>query len=178
MYSWINSHTNKFCMQTNYSCRNGEIFRTQFLYSFMEHIKKSHLEDCWSSDSVELLLRFWHFRNNEDTKGIGCIGCKRFVMLSWINLKNYTLGRELSIDGSIILWRGNFSFHQYIPIKWHKYVKKLHALWAKWLCMECILWYDGFHVWIRSRGKHRNNCDQEMSKQRTFTIIHEYSSRK
>ena len=108
-------------------------------------VKKPRIEDYWSTDPVmatpifnstmprdrfELLLRFWHFCNNEvaiegnrlfKLKNICDALLKRFQAL-------YTPGKEVSIDESMVLWRGRLIFRQYIPGKRHKYGVKLYML--------------------------------------------------
>ena len=108
-------------------------------------VKKPRIEDYWLTDPVmatpifnstmprdrfELLLRFWHFCNNEvavegnrlfKLKNICDALLKRFQAL-------YTPGKEVSIDESMVLWRGRLIFRQYIPGKRHKYGVKLYML--------------------------------------------------
>jgi len=106
-------------------------------------VKKSRLSEYWSTDPMiatpffnavrprdrfELLLRCWHLSNNnlaveEDRlfklRDICNALLERFQAL-------YTPFREISIDESMVLWRGRLMFRQYIPGKRHKYGVKLN----------------------------------------------------
>ena len=108
-------------------------------------VKKPFIENYWSTDPVlatplvnsimardrfELLLKFWHFSNNETVaegdrlhklQSISDLLLQRFQDV-------FTPGKELSIDESMVLWRGRLVFRQYIPGKKHKYGVKLYLL--------------------------------------------------
>ena len=107
-------------------------------------VKKVRIEEYWCTDLTatpifnstmprdrfELLLRFWHFSNNDfavdgdrlsKLRGICNALIERFQAL-------YTPGKEVSIDESMVLWRGRLIFRQYIPGKRHKYGVKLYML--------------------------------------------------
>ena len=81
-------------------------------------------------DRFELLLRFWHFSDNESAidddrssklRKIPNALLERFQAL-------YISGKEISIDKSMVLWRNRLIFRQYIPGKRHKNGVKLHAV--------------------------------------------------
>ena len=107
--------------------------------------KKPHIEDYWSSDPLlqmpvfgntmprdrfALLLKFLHFSDNE-----ACPEGDRLHKLRSIcdNIilrfqAVYHLYENVSIDESMVLWRGRLIFRQYIPGKRHKYGVKLYLL--------------------------------------------------
>ena len=108
-------------------------------------VKKPNIEDYWSTDPIlstplfndtisrdrfTLLLKFWHFSNNEEVKE----GDRLFKLKTICDrlLERfqavYTPGKQLSIDESMVLWRGRLMFRQYIPGKRHKYGVKLYML--------------------------------------------------
>jgi len=115
------------------------------LIFLMGTIKKPRIADYWSTDPTiatpvfnqtmkrdrfELLLKFWHFCNNEELVEndrlfklchISELLISRFQAL-------YTLERDVSIDESMVLWHGRLSFRQFIPGKRHKYGVKLYLL--------------------------------------------------
>lgn len=78
----------------------------------------------------ELLLKFWHFSNNEEQVEGDRLHKLRAIheaLLSRFQAA-YTPQKELSIDESMVLWRGRLLFRQYIPGKRHKYGVKLYML--------------------------------------------------
>lgn len=48
----------------------------------------------------------------------------------------YCPGKELSLDESMVLWRGRLLFRQYIKNKRHKYGIKLYVLAEPWYCFK------------------------------------------
>ncbi|XP_060806465.1 piggyBac transposable element-derived protein 4 [Amyelois transitella] len=85
-----------------------------------------------SRNRFELLLRCWHF---EDTIFLGpshadrLIRIRRFLELLTKNFHNVkTPGEYVTIDESMVAFRGRISFMQYIPGKRHKYGIKLFKL--------------------------------------------------
>ena len=110
-------------------------------------VKKPHIEDYWSTDPIlstpvfndtmsrdrfELLLKLWHFSNNEEmTEGDRVFKLRAVCdrLLEQFQAA-YIPGKELSIDESMVLWRGRLMFRQYIPGKRHKYGVKIYMLCA------------------------------------------------
>lgn len=82
-----------------------------------------------SRDRFLLLLRFWHFANNRDPlqgrlqKVAPILDHFNSVMSSV-----YKPARRLSLDESMVLWRGRLLFRQYIKNKRHKYGIKFFEL--------------------------------------------------
>ena len=115
------------------------------LIFIMGLVKKPRIEDYWSINPVmatpifnsampldrfELLLRFWHFCDNEvavensrlfKLKNICDALLKRFQAL-------YTPGKQVPINESMVLWNGRLIFQQYISGKQHKDGVKLYML--------------------------------------------------
>ncbi|KFM83242.1 PiggyBac transposable element-derived protein 4, partial [Stegodyphus mimosarum] len=114
----------------------------------MGTIRMNRIQDYWKTDSLFglrafaenmsrnrflLLLRALHFakipeQNTEPPKD------RLYKIRNMINSFNsrvsqiYYPGRELSLDESMILWRGRLVFRQYIPNKRHKYGIKLYMV--------------------------------------------------
>jgi len=108
-------------------------------------VQKPKIADYWSTNPVigtpfvntimtrnrfQLLLKFWHFSDSDNApegdrlyklQGLCDVLLSRFQDL-------YIPGKELSIDESMVLWRGRLLFRQYIPGKRHKYGVKLYML--------------------------------------------------
>ena len=107
-------------------------------------IKMPSLEHYWSKNSLyrfplfsrimsrnkfQLILRFWHFINNEDS-GSGRL-CKIIGLLDHLNnaMDNiYCPNKNISIDESMMLWKGHLVFRQYVKNKRHKYGIKFYEL--------------------------------------------------
>lgn len=83
-----------------------------------------------SRNRFQLLLRFWHFTDNANADATDRLYKLRPVLEHF----NHTMDRiyyprkELSIDESMVLWRGRLVFRQYIKNKRHKYGIKLYEL--------------------------------------------------
>ncbi|XP_065667601.1 piggyBac transposable element-derived protein 4-like [Hydra vulgaris] len=107
-------------------------------------VKMPSLEHYWSKNSLyrvplfsrimprnkfQLMLRFWHFIYNEDS-GSGRL-CKIIGLLDHLNntMDNiYCPNKNISIDESMILWKGRLVFRQYVKNKRHKYGIKFYEL--------------------------------------------------
>jgi hypothetical protein len=112
----------------------------------MELVQMPQLNHYWSSSQLygleiirsamprerfKLLLKFWHFSNNNNRnskqdrlfklKPLSDLLKERFSSV-------YIPGSVISIDESMIPWRGRLSFRQYIPGKAHKYGIKMYKL--------------------------------------------------
>ena len=81
-----------------------------------------------------LLLRFIHFADKNDTEDLEeaekrIHKIKRLITDLNANLQDIlTLGRNVVIDESSVLFRGRLSFKQYTPLKAHKYGIKVFKL--------------------------------------------------
>lgn len=86
-----------------------------------------------SRNRFELLLRFWHFADNEKTPDNDRIYKVRDLLERVV--KNYQNVMEpdeyLAIDESMVPFRGRLKFKQYIPGKAHKYGVKLFKICEK-----------------------------------------------
>ncbi|XP_065672174.1 piggyBac transposable element-derived protein 4-like [Hydra vulgaris] len=114
---------------------NSEDMR-QFLGVLLQTrcVKMPSLEHYWSKNSLyrvplfsrimprnkfQLMLRFWHFINNE---GSGHV----FKIIGLLDHLNNTMGNiycpnnNISIDESMMLWKGCLVFKQYVKNKRHK----------------------------------------------------------
>ena len=80
-------------------------------------------------NKFQLLLRFRHFVDNENSPGVGLSKIMPFfVQIHNIMTTIYTPDRKLSIDESIMFWRGRLIFRQYIKNKKLKYDIKFFEL--------------------------------------------------
>ena len=115
------------------------------LLFMMGVVKKPCVEDYWSTnpamatpifnstmsrDRFQLILKFWHFCNNGEMVEGDRLFKLRDVCNDLISRFQtvYTPEREVSVDESMVLWRGRLIFRQFIPGKRHKYGVKLYLL--------------------------------------------------
>ncbi|XP_054278181.1 piggyBac transposable element-derived protein 4-like [Macrosteles quadrilineatus] len=123
-----------------------EIKRFLGLIGWMGLVKLPNLRDYWSKNKIydlqiprntmsrnrfELLLKMWHFADN-NFAGTNRLHKIEHVMSLFIeNFKQaYTPGETMSIDESQVPWRGRLVFRQYNPRKRHRYGIKLYKLCA------------------------------------------------
>ncbi|XP_035213744.1 piggyBac transposable element-derived protein 4-like [Stegodyphus dumicola] len=114
----------------------------------MGTIRINRIQDYWKTDSLFgllafsenmsrnrflLLLRALHFAKNPD-QNTELPKDRLYKVRDMVNLFNapvseiYYPGREISLDESMVLWRGRLMFRQYIPNKRHKYGIKLYMI--------------------------------------------------
>jgi len=115
------------------------------LLLLMGVVKEPRVEDFWSTDPAtamqafnntmirdmfELLLKFWHFCNNdEQLEGDRLFKLRNICDLLISQFQSvYTPEKEVSIDESVVLCHGRLIFRQYFPGKHHKYGVKLYLL--------------------------------------------------
>ena len=75
-------------------------------------------------ERFELLLKFWHFANNDETHSSQDRFFKLRSLLHLLKARFssvYTPGLVITIDETMVPWRGRLLFKQYIPGKAHKY---------------------------------------------------------
>jgi len=89
------------------------------------------IENTMPRDKFELLVKFLHFSNNEEQNA----SQDRLAKLTplWILLKArfnsvYMPGSVITIDETIVPWRGRLSFRQYVPGKSQKYGVKIYKV--------------------------------------------------
>lgn len=93
------------------------------------------LSDYWSISSlyrnrVQLLLRFWHFNNNENMQQEGRLA-KIATLVYHLNQQfkqKKSSGLDVVVDKSMIPFRGRLIFRQYLPKKTHKYGVKIFKI--------------------------------------------------
>ncbi|XP_047101005.1 piggyBac transposable element-derived protein 4-like [Schistocerca piceifrons] len=123
----------------------GEILVFLCISLHMGNVKYARLEDYWKKDPLFenrgiamsmgrerylFILRSLHFTKNPesgDPKPDDRLH-KVCPILNYFNNQAYYTGRDLSLDESMILWRGQLSFRQYIKNKRNKYGIKLYML--------------------------------------------------
>ena len=75
-------------------------------------------------DRFQLVLRYWYYGEEDDPSGDQARDAKVASMIQRFNTTMrmiYVPRRQLSIDESLLAWRGRLSFRQYITNKAHKY---------------------------------------------------------
>nr|CAI5844778.1 unnamed protein product [Callosobruchus analis] len=115
------------------------------IVAYMGMVRMPSLEKYWSNDELfhisiiprimprnrfQLLLRMWHFSNNEDCpEGDRLYKIKPLLDALVNNFQAiYTPGRTFCIDESVVPFQGRLLIKQYIPNKTHKYGVKLFKL--------------------------------------------------
>ena len=91
---------------------------------------KNWVSTVMSRNRFELLLKLWHFTNNEECpEGDRLYKVEPFVDMIVQNFQNiYTPGEVFCVDESLIPFRGKLLMKQYIPMKAHKYGVKVFKL--------------------------------------------------
>ncbi|XP_065658423.1 piggyBac transposable element-derived protein 4-like [Hydra vulgaris] len=107
-------------------------------------VKMPSLEHYWSKNSLyrvplfsrimprnkfQLMLRFWHFVNNEDSGSRRL--CKIIELLDHLNntMDNiYCPNKNILVDESMMPWKGRLVFRQYVKNKRHRYGIKFYEL--------------------------------------------------
>jgi len=87
------------------------------------------IQNTMSRDKFELILKFFHFANNEQLDANQDRLAKLnplLVLLKDRFMSVYMPGSVVTIDETMIPWRGRLSFRQYIPGKAHKYGVKMY----------------------------------------------------
>ena len=107
-------------------------------------ISLPNLQDYWSRDpflqsnsiwkhviSRDRFLLLLHLLNFKDGTNPESLLQKISPLINHLNntmSKIYCPNENLSLDKSVVLWRGRLIFRQYIKNKWHKYGVKLYEL--------------------------------------------------
>lgn len=130
-----------------------DITREEILVFFglilhMGTIRLNRIQDYWKTDELFglrifaasmsrnrflLILRALHFAKNPEVNE-KTPADRLYKIRNIINLFNsrmseiYYPGREISLDESMVLWRGRLIFRQYIPNKRHRYGIKLYMI--------------------------------------------------
>ncbi len=89
------------------------------------------IRNAMSRERFELLLKFWHFSNNDNKNSNQDRLFKLKPLLDLLRARFssvYKPGSVVTIDETMIPWRGRLLFKQYIPGKAHKYGVKMYKL--------------------------------------------------
>ena len=91
--------------------------------------RSSIFSSVMSRERFQLIMRFLHFGNNPDFVG-DRLGKVRLLIhhLNDTMAELYVPGKDLSVDESMMLFRGRLVFRQYIKNKRHKYGVKYYEL--------------------------------------------------
>lgn len=83
-----------------------------------------------SRNKFELILRFWHFADNETSdKSDRLYKIRNILDKINFNFEHlHTPGKIIAVDESMIPFRGRLKFRQYVPSKRHKYGVKLFKI--------------------------------------------------
>lgn len=92
--------------------------------------KNSVAKNIMSRNRFELILRFWHFSDNEQAPENDRIFKVRNLILKIVNNFQNAMEPEemMAVDETMVPFRGRLKFKQYIPGKAHKYGIKLFKL--------------------------------------------------
>jgi hypothetical protein len=89
------------------------------------------IQNTMSRDRFELLLKFLHFSNNQEEHADQDRLFKLRPLLDLLRARFksvYVPGSVISIDETMVPWKGRLLFKQYIPGKAHKYGVKIYKL--------------------------------------------------
>ena len=89
------------------------------------------IQNTMSRDRFELLLKFFHFSNNQEAHADQDRLFKLRPLLDLLRTRFksiYVPGSVISIDETMVPWKGRLLFKQYIPGKAHKYRVKIYKL--------------------------------------------------
>jgi len=91
--------------------------------------KNSVAKNIMSRNRFELILRFWHFSDNEQAPENDRIFVQNLIHKIVNNFQNSMEPEEMmAVDETMVPFRGRLKFKQYIPGKAHKYGIKLFKL--------------------------------------------------
>lgn len=89
------------------------------------------IQNTMSRDRFELLLKFFHFSNNQEAHADQDRLFKLRPLLDLLRTRFksvYVPGSVISVDETMVPWKGRLLFKQYIPGKAHKYGVKIYKL--------------------------------------------------
>jgi hypothetical protein len=89
------------------------------------------IQNTMSRDKFELLLKFLHFSNNAEQDASQDRLAKLNPLLYLLKarfMSIYIPGSVITIDETMVPWRGRLFFRQYIPGKAHKYGVKMYKI--------------------------------------------------
>ena len=105
--------------------------KLKYYWSSSELYRLDIIRNSMSRERFELLLKFWHFTNNNNKNSDPDRLFKVRPLLDLLKERFtsvYMPDSVVSIDESMVPWRGRLSFKQYIPGKAHKYGVKIYKL--------------------------------------------------
>ena len=130
-------------METNYQRRNAEIFgdnhRDGVSASAKSRLLLEQKSVVWVKShskynverQIELLLKFLHFSNNEEQNASQDRLAQLNPLLILLKAKFKSVhmpGSIITVDETMVPWRGRLSFRQYVPGKSHKYGVKMYKV--------------------------------------------------
>jgi len=137
-------------------CRQWKETNTEEMKRFigltllMGVVRKPKIASYWSTDFTmntpvfpgvmkrnryQLMLRFWHLNDNDRCPPPDSPNTDRLYKIRPVVdhlfekfQTTYAVGREVSVDESLLLWKGRLSFKQYLPLKRSRFGIKLYKL--------------------------------------------------
>ena len=116
-----------------------------------------------SDDRFLLISKFLHFTNNQET-GVSCVSKKLEKLWPVLeHMKNkfssvYVPEKHISIDESLMLWKGRLSWKQYIPSKRARYGFKSYEI-----CKSSSGYIWDFFVYTGKNTEYNPAYEQESS---------------
>jgi hypothetical protein len=89
------------------------------------------IQNTMSRDKFELLVKFLHFSNNEEQNASQDKLAKLNPLLILLKARFksiYTSDSVITVDETMVPWRGRLCFRQYVPGKAHKYGVKMYKV--------------------------------------------------
>ncbi|KAL4104628.1 hypothetical protein QTP88_019922 [Uroleucon formosanum] len=159
----LSTTSNNARISTWFDTNKSEMKLFFSLLFHMGTIKLARIEDYWkinmlfnipffrehmSRNRFMLLLRALHFSRNPKEGELAPRNrlYKIQPILDYFNSKMkeiYEPSKNLSIDESMVLWRGRLIFRQYIQNKRHKYGVKMYMLTEPWGLIHRVMVYSG-----------------------------------
>ena len=105
--------------------------KSKYYWSNSQRYGSKIIRNAMSRKKFELLLKFWQFSNNNNKNSNQDRLFKLKPLLYWLKARFssvYVPGSTITVDETMVPWRGRFLFEQYIPWKRHEYGVKMYKL--------------------------------------------------
>jgi hypothetical protein len=105
--------------------------KLEYYWSNSQLYGSAIIRSAIARDRFELFLKFWHFSYNHKYHSNQDSLLKLKALLDLLKARFssvYIPGAVITVDGTMIPWRGRLLFKQYIPGKTHKYKIKMYKL--------------------------------------------------
>ena len=101
--------------------------KLRYYWSSSQLYRSEIIRSTMSREKFELLLKFWHFANNDENHASQDRLFKLRPLLDLLKARfssAFIPGSIITIDETMVPWRGRLLFKKYIPGKAHKYALK------------------------------------------------------